>query len=323
MAIRHVGVFTYLIMSFPAGKTKYLLEYAMLRVLSFILCVLPYRAALAVGWGIAWLGFNVAGFRRAEAQARIREIFGESMSVGAIRRTAWISWRNFIFSGVEMIRIPVTSPQWIRSVVKDENMEPMLELIKQGRGVIIAPIHMGSWEMAGRACMTYGIPMFSLAAKQKNPYVDNYMNKLRVKTGFETLARSKNVLKGIVNRIKSGKALAILPDLRSPTKAVTVQFLGKQANVGGGLGLIARQTGAPVFPVIITRRGWARHSYKVFGPLYVDKTSDKHEDWRRITQQAFDIYDKHVRAEPEQWFWFNKRWLFDPVEDKQPDNSRI
>lgn len=292
-------------------KIKYLLEYALLRAVAALLCVLPYKAALGVGWVIAWIGFRVVKFRRAEACRRIKEVFGDSADVEKI---SWISWRNFIFSCVDMMRIPAMTGPWVRSVVKDENMEPMLNEIKNGRGVIIATIHMGSWEMAGMACMIYGIPMFSLAAKQKNPYVDEYMNRMRAKTGFETLLRTRNVLKGIVDRIKAGKALAILPDLRSPTKAITVDFLGKQANVGGGLGLIARQTGAPVFPAIITRQGWSGHFYRVFDPVYADKTVEKHEDWRRITQQVFDIYDKCVRAEPEQWFWFNKRWLFDPVE---------
>lgn len=282
--------------------------------MGWFLCLLPYRAALAVGWGMAWLGHYVGRFRVRQARARIREVFGDRFSGREVRRIAWRSWRNFVFSGVEMLRIPTLTPERILSVVEvGEGMRKLQERAKNGQGSIVALAHMGSWEMANAASGALRIPLFSIAARQKNEWVDAHINRLRSRTGFETLLRDVSVMKGILRKIKEGKTLAILPDVRMKTEGIPVRFLGKTANVAGGIGLIARHTGAPVFPCVITRIGWARHRYQVFEPIWPDSGTDKHEDSRRILQAVFDLFDEHIRAQPEQWFWYNKRWILDPL----------
>ena len=35
-----------------------------------------------------------------------------------------------------------------------------------------------------------------------------------------------------------------------------------------------------------------------------------------LTQQVIDIYDRAIRQEPEQYFWYNKRWVLDPLEEE-------
>jgi KDO2-lipid IV(A) lauroyltransferase len=304
-------------------KIRHLLEYICFRALAGLLNRLPYRAALAVGWGLAWLGFYVGRYRVRAAVRRIQEVFPGRYTDRAARRVAWLSWRNFMFTAVEMIRIPVSKPAWVKAVVEvGEAAVPIQEQLKGGRGAIIATIHMGSWEMASLTCLAYGIPLFSLAAVQKNHLVDDYLNRARAGSGFETLLRSASVLKQIIRKIREGKVLAILPDVRSKTPGLSIRFLGQTMNVAGGMGLIARLTGVPIFPCIITRRGWTRHCYRSFAPIRSEPALAKDEDILRITQAVFDVYDQCIRAEPEQWFWFNKRWIFDPLPAAAPGTDR-
>ena len=60
--------------------------------------------------------------------------------------------------------------------------------------------------------------------------VEEYIHRMRMGSGFETLQRSSSVLKGIIRRIREGKVMAMLPDVRSRTPGVVVQFLGKPAS---------------------------------------------------------------------------------------------
>jgi len=282
--------------------------------MAFIIQRLPYHGALLIGWIVAWLAFYVFRFRVREAKSRIREVFGSHYTAREVDSIAWRSWRNFVFSCVELIRIPVSTTEWVRSVVDDGNsVEKISVHSKTGKGAIIALAHMGSWEMAALASFSYHIPMFSIAAQQKNQLVDDFMNRMRAGTGLKTILRDSSVLKNIIRNIREGKVLAMLPDVRSPTEALAIRFLGKTANIAGGLGFIAKQTGVPVFPCVITRKGWGRHQYRVFGPIWPDPGLDKQSDSLRITQAVFDVFDPCIRAEPDQWFWFNKRWVFDPL----------
>lgn len=292
-----------------------MLEYGLVRGLAGLLNRLPYRVALAVGWGVAWVAFHVIRFRVRAAVTRIQDVFPGRFSSREARRVAWLSWRNFIFTAVEMIRIPVSSPDWVRSVVDvgDAARPIQAHLKASGKGAIIATIHMGSWEMASLTSLACGFPLFSLAAPQKNARVDDYLNRARAGTGFETLLRGASVLKSIIRKIREGKVLAILPDVRSKTPALSIRFLDKTMNVAGGMGLIARLTGVPIYPCIITRIGWTRHWYRSFDPILADPALDKKADIQRMTQAVFDVFDPWIRAQPEQWFWFNKRWIFDPL----------
>ena len=293
-----------------------------MRTIAAVLCRIPYRAALFAGWCAAWFTYHVVRFRVAEAKRRIREIFGNRFSKREVDRIAWISLRNFIFTIVETIRLPVSTPAWLTGVIDvNRNAEVMGALASSGKGGIIATSHMGSWELAALSCLNYKIPLFSLGAQQKNKLVDDFYNRSRAGTGFETVLRTPSVLKVIIRKIRQGKWLAILPDVRGKTDALPVRFLGKTANVAGGMGFIARQTNTPVFPTIITRIGWGFHRYRVFDPIYPDQNADKYPDALRITQAFFDILNEFVQAEPEQWLWYNKRWLFDPL-SKEETGSR-
>ena len=294
---------------------KHILEYILVRAIAAVLRRLPYRGALFLGWCAAWFSFYIVRYRVQEAKRRIKEVFGERFSKSDIRQIAWISWRNFIFTVVETVRLPVSRRAWVLKVV-DSSLTDYRKLSgwsKTGQGGIIATAHMGSWEMAALACLAYDIPLFSLAAQQKNKLVDEFYNRSRAGTGFEIVLRNSSALKTIMRKIKEGKMLAILSDVRGKTDALPVKFLGKTANVAEGMGFIAHQTKVPVFPTIITRIGWGLHRYRVYDPIFPDPQTDKSADALRITQSFFDILTECIQNEPEQWFWFNKRWIFDPL----------
>ena len=301
---------------------KHYVEYASVRLLAAALCALPYRGALGLGCGLAWIAFHVYGYRVREARRRIIEIFGSRYTPRQAGRIAWVSWRNFIFTMVETLRLPVARPAWTLSVVDTAGTHAKIKNWSDtGKGAIIATAHMGSWEMAVLYCVAVKIPLFSLAAQQKNTLVDDFFNRARAGTGYETVLRSSSILKTILRKIREGKVLAILSDVRGKTDALPIRFLGKTANVAEGMGFIARQAGVPVFPVMITRQGWTKHVYRVCDPVFPDPGADKRNDALRITQAFFDILSEKVNNEPEQWFWFNKRWIFDPLPAPGPDSG--
>jgi KDO2-lipid IV(A) lauroyltransferase len=79
------------------------------------------------------------------------------------------------------------------------------------------------------------------------------------------------------------------------------------------MALFARQTQVPIFPSLVTRVGWSGHTMRVFDPVWPDQSLDKRDDWQRMTQTVFTVIEQQIRNQPEQWFWFNKRWILDPM----------
>jgi lauroyl/myristoyl acyltransferase len=296
-------------------RLKHIAEYAALRGVAWLLWALPYRAALLLAWILARLAFHVVRFRRKQAAERIREVFGEGLPDRRVREISWVSWRNFVFGAVDLVRLPHMSREWLVARIEDceKAGSVVLAHCATGQGGIQASPHIGSWELGGVAMQKIGVPIFFITGRQKNPLVDRYLNRLRGATGIATVERGSSLLKGVIRRLKGGGILAFLPDVRSPAEEIRIRFLGKEANVPAGMALFARQAMVPIFPTVITRTGWTRHRLAVGPAVRPDPSREKHEDWQRMTQEVFDYCEKEILAQPEQWFWYNKRWILDPV----------
>lgn len=290
-------------------RLKHLVEYGFLRGLTFVFGVLPYRACLSIAWLLALLSYGLLGSIRRRTRARLRQVFLKRFSERELSGIAWRAWRNLFFNGVEAMRVPSVTPEWTRKVLKDEGSQPVFKRVKSGQGVVVAVCHMGNWELAGVAACLMGMPMLTIARRQKNPLTDAFLTRMREKTGLHVIYQSSKMLTEIVPSLKSGKVLAILPDLRAKTDSVRVNFLGVDTDLPVGMARFAREAGVAIIPQLVLRLGWGRHFWKAFEPIAPDPSLDEREDWRRMTQYVMDCFSHAIREHPDQYFWFNKRWV--------------
>jgi len=305
-------------------KPKHVLEYALLRLIATVVSLLPYRIALAMAWLLAGIAFHGFGFRRAETLRRMRGVFGDRFAPRQYRRMAWISGRNMAFNVVEILRGSRATGAWCEKVYDhQETVAIMKRQMAIGQGGILAAPHMGNWDLAGIAYSTQGIPTFSIAARQRNPLVNDYFDRVRTTTpGIQTLSRGDSgILKTIVRNLRRGGILAILPDVRMNTPGIQMPLLGGTANLGTGMATFARMTGVPIFPIIITRVGWARHRIRALPAVHPNMDLDKDTDVHRMTAVVLAAFDREIQADPEQWFWFNKRWVLDPVTESERNSN--
>ncbi len=295
-------------------RTKHIFEYVMLRGLRGIVNVLPLRPALALGWLIGAFFFYVLRFRREKAESRLKQVFGDRFTARERRRIAWLSFRNICFNAVEAARFKKLTMEKLKKTALYPGIVAMQETYRKNGAFIFATAHMGNWDLGGVACKLAGIPVFSIARRQKNPLTDELLNQMRNATGMDVVLNDSRILQNVVRRLKAGEVLAILPDVRSGTEALAIDFLGGQANLGAGAALFAQMARCPIYPVALLRRGWTHHEYKVFDPIFPDPSADKKEDWQRMMQALVSIFDAEIHAHPEQYFWFNKRWVLDQIQ---------
>jgi KDO2-lipid IV(A) lauroyltransferase len=294
-------------------RSKDIFEYVMLRILFVVVNILPLRAALSLGWLIGRFFFHVLRFRRDKAESRLKQVFGDRFTAKERRRIAWISFRNICFNAVEAARFGKMTSKKLKHLPVYAGITEMQEIYRKNGAFIFATAHMGNWDRGGVLCNLAGLPVFSIARRQKNPLTDDLLNKMRNATGMDVVLNDSTVLRNVVRRLKAGEVLAILPDVRSSTEALSIDFLGSKANLGAGAALFAQMANCPIYPIALLRRGWAKHEYKVFDPIFPDPSLDKKEDWQRMMQQLVSIFDAEIHAHPEQYFWFNKRWVLDPI----------
>ena len=299
-------------------RPKHWAEYLLLRGFCGIIAALPYRPALILAAVFARIGFALAASRRREAIRRIRLVLGDACTPRQARAIAWQSLRNTCFNLAEILYVGGGRPRELPvSIDMQEALDRVRTYAKEnpGRGAIFACPHMGNWELAGIVVPSCGIAMFTLTGVQKNPLVQDYLQRLRHAPGVELLPRgSGTTLRKIFSNLRKGKFLAIMPDLRSRHPGVRVRFFGGEANLYPGMGHFARQVEVPIFLAIMRRDGWTRHSVQLHGPYEPDLSLSKDEDAVRLSQLVMDVVDAEIRKDPGQWFWYNKRWILDPLE---------
>ena len=290
-------------------RFRHVLEYVLLRVTAWVANAVPHRVALFSGWIIAVAGFVFPGGRRRKVVARIRQVFGKERSGREIRRIAWLAWRNLCFNAVEAMRTPSVTLDWIKKVTDYKAIQVLFDNMKDGKGVILAVPHMGNWELAGVAAQLFGAKIMIIVRRQKNPLTNAYLSRMRGYTGVEAFLRESKAFSGIVHGLKEGKVLAILPDLRAKADFVPCHFLGTTVQIPAGMALFAREAGVPIIPAYVVREGWGRHRWEAFAPIGSDPSLSREEDFRRMTQYVIDVFDRAIREHPDQYFWFNQRWV--------------
>ena len=289
------------------------IEYGALRAVCALVNVVPYRLAMLIADGAASFAVRVLRFKRARTMDRIRTSFPEK-SPAECRRIAVRSLANVLKTGVEMMRAPKLTRKWIDGYVVDGKLykDRLQAYVDEGRGVVIMVPHSGNWYMAAWSMAAYGLPLFSIAARQRNPKIDAWMK--RQYGAIEVLERgSSRVLVEVKEKLASGRAFAILPDLRVPQRDVEVDFLGGKANVSHAGAMFAVRSGCPIV-VAMMRREHGRHVFDHIGTLRPDPSaSDRKAEAARLTREAMAMIDGRLMEHPEDWYWYNKRWILQPV----------
>ena len=295
-------------------KIKHAMEYACLRALSFIIKHLPLRAAFVLGWCLAWFAHYIVRFRASTARKRIKQVFGERLKDREIKRVAWVSWRNLCFNTIEIMRMESITHDYIAKYMDTRSLGSLKNVISSGKGAILCVPHMGNWDIGGLSAHLLGIPFFFIARRQKNPWTDEFLNQMRRVTGVETImSDDQGMLRAAVKRLKRGMVFAILPDVRSRTPGLKIPYLNAEANIASGTALFSHLADVPVVTAFTRRAGWFRHVWVIGAPIYPDKTGDRDQDFQRMMASVFEFFDQAVQETPEQYFWYNKRWVLDPL----------
>ena len=293
------------------SKSSIWMEYVLLRTFCALVNALPYRAAMAAARGLGSLMFHVFGFKRRRTLERIRSVFPR-ISKREAGRNAVKSLQNVFETGAEMMRAPALDKKWMDRYVKDGQMykDRLQAYVDEGRGVVVMVPHSGNWYMAAWSMAKYGLKLFAIAARQRNPKLNDWMT--RQYGDIEVLDRDdRETLVRIKERLESGRVFAILPDLRVRKPDVSVDFFRGKANVSHAGAMFAVRCGCPIVVAQMRREG-GRHVFNHIATLRPNPAADKRDEATRLTRETMALLDAEIRKHPEDWFWYNKRWILEP-----------
>ena len=282
-----------------------MVSYYLLKAISAIVCLLPRGFIEVLGLGLgnfAWL--VIPRKRKVLAHDQIVACLGVTdEEAERIAKASVVRFGPMLF---EVLRFPVIkkNPQ---AYVRIEGLEKLQQGMAEGRGAVIASAHSGNWELMGGAFAMAGIPLVGVAMKQKSSGSDRFINEYRTLIGMHITY--KTGVREMFDMLKKGWAIGLIMDQDTNRHdGLVLDFFGQPTNCTPGAASMARFQDVPIFTSFMHRDAQGRHTLFVEGPFHVEKTKDKREDVRQMTQFLTHEIEKHVRRYPEEWFWLHDRW---------------
>jgi KDO2-lipid IV(A) lauroyltransferase len=159
--------------------------------------------------------------------------------------------------------------------------------------------HFGNWELFGAAFRHLGIPLAPVARPM--PVLGRAVDRFRRAHGQETIPK-RDALPLAMKAIRRGLCVAFLADQAAGREGIPVPFFGRPAQTYAAPAALALKLGVPLYAGYSTRLGDGIR-YRCFAE-HVPAVGDP----EALTGRLNAILEGYVRACPEQWWWFHRRF---------------
>lgn len=174
--------------------------------------------------------------------------------------------------------------------------------LSEGRGAVCLTAHLGNWDLLGAWAVKKGVRLSTVGREARSPTLQYVLKRLRGAYGIHTIWRSNRAgLKEIVDNLKSGHVVAALIDQDTRVKSLFAPFFGVPARTPSALVELGIKHRAPILAAFMWRS--SDSSYKVS----IHRLSQS-QDAVQVLAEYNSLLESLVRAHPEQWVWFHKRW---------------
>lgn len=254
-----------------------------------------YGAALRAARALSTLGPELLPGRTAVARENLRLAFGRA-EPGLVAGV----FRHFAEAAVDLLFFDrLFKPALFDGHFRMEG--DGLEHYRRTKplGAVFVTGHFGNWELYGAAFRHLGIPVAPVARPM--PLLGRLVDRFRRAHGQETIPK-RDALPLAMKAIRRGLCVAFLADQAAGREGIPVPFFGLPAQTIAAPAALARKLGVPLYAGYSTRLGDGIR-YRCFAehvPLEGDAEA--------VTRRLNGLLEGYVRACPEQWWWFHRRF---------------
>ena len=180
------------------------------------------------------------------------------------------------------------------------------DLLSSNKGMILMSAHLGNWEMI--------IPILSQYKKstvivkvQRNLGGDKFLNETR-KFKNITLLPMKASKRKMIDALMSGEVLALASDQNAGSRGIEVPFFGSKASIPKGAAYFHYKTKCPIVVGFCILKEDCSYEFKLRS-IKIEENFDNTENlFFSIHQTYCSLLEDEIRKNPEQYFWFHKKW---------------
>jgi KDO2-lipid IV(A) lauroyltransferase len=190
-----------------------------------------------------------------------------------------------------------------------EGEDRLRTALAAGRGVIFVTGHIGNWELLAALVARRGYDASVVATPVYDERLDQRLVAARAAHRVETIRRgSASAARQLLSALRRNAVLGMLIDQDTDVDGAFVPFFGRLAHTPVGAAALALRTDARVICGFLVREGASRHRVLLEGPVELVRTGDPDHDAVENTARLTHMIERHIRAHPDQWIWFHRRW---------------
>ena len=214
------------------------------------------------------------------------------------------TYQHFAVLVIEFLRMPYLTQDLIKDMVIFE--KETLNLLHSNQSGIILTAHFGNWEMIQPAFNLNGIRLTSVAQIQKNKGANKFITWARNKTKTPIIFKNESI-KVMIKSLKS-EYLGLASDQYAGKTGVKIKFFGKSTYAPKGAALFHVKTGLPILVGFCKLLPDFKYSIS-FQYLKINKHIPNIEETSKLINQVFsNILEDSIKHNPEQYFWFHRKW---------------
>lgn len=266
----------------------------------------------ALGRVTTWIAWRLTHEARHALIHNLRVLF-PAESERALSLRALDTYRAYARDIIDFLRAASLPKEAVRDlfVVSAAHRQLFVDLLAEGRGIILVTGHYGNWEIGSILIRdALELPLTVVAMAEASAEVNESRRRIRDALGVETLEVRQTLETALQLRrlLAENRIIAMLIDRHLGRDRVAVNFLGQRAWFLRTPALLAYLTGAPIVPCFIERIGPGRFVAQPGTPIHVTREGGRDEAIQSATQQIADMIAVRVRTHPEYWYHFYRYW---------------
>ncbi|PLX85237.1 MAG: lipid A biosynthesis acyltransferase [Desulfuromonas sp.] len=205
--------------------------------------------------------------------------------------------------------------------------EELLELLAEGRGLVMVNAHAGCWQVAMSALSFLKEPVNMLMRREDGDVDRQYFEHAGVPCPYRVIDPD-GFLGGTLEMmavLKEGQVLCVMGDrvLGSERSTVGVDFLGDEARFPVSAFKVASATGAPVGVLLSYKTGPRSYELKLAGTIRVPPDLGRSpEALRPYAARFVGMLEDYVAEHPYQFFNFFDMWQGSENKEQEGDSQR-
>lgn len=286
---------------------KNILEYILFLSLSFLCRIFGLRLSRKFSDLIAFIFFYLIPIRKDVVFDNLKHAFPE-LSKKEIKNIAYGSYKNFAITLVEILYLPWTTEEQIKKVVQFHNLDLINKKEQEKNGVILLSAHFGNWEYCAISAGVLLNKKLSVIVKsQRNPYVNNWMNRARTSWTNEIVPLGVSI-RNIYSVLLNKGIVAMVADQRGPEESIKLEFFGRKTSVYTGPAILSLKMNVPILYGITIRQPDFRYELELIEISRVDLPENYDDKVKVLSERMLKYLEDVIRKYPDQWFWMHKRW---------------